>query len=137
MNSRLANRPMFHGSPRALQRAFTLIELLIAVVILSVIGAIAMPMYSSYIQTGEEGVLLTNMSTIEVFQEDFRLRTGAYAVNLADKAAIEAAIGWAPRDSAEFTYSIAAGDGTTYSLTGTDGNGNTRCIVYPAGTPCP
>lgn len=124
-------------SARQSQQGFTLIELLISVVILSIIGAIAMPMYQSYVQTGEEGVLLSNMATIEVFQEDFRLRTGDYAVNLADKAAIEAAIGWEPRDSAEYLYSIAAGDGSIYRLTGVDPNGNTRCIEYPAGTPCP
>ena len=96
-----------------------------------------MPMYQNYVQTSEAGVLLSNMATIEVFQEDFRLRTGDYAVNLADKAAIEAAIGWEPRDGAEYLYSIAAGDGSIYRLTGIDPNGNTRCIEYPAGTPCP
>lgn len=133
----MKHRSMTPVSARPSQRGFTLIELLISVVILSIIGAIAMPMYQSYVQTGEEGVLLSNMATIEVFQEDFRLRTGDYAVNLADKAAIEAAIGWEPRDSAEYTYSIAAGDGSIYRLTGTDPNGNTRCIEYPAGTPCP
>ena len=50
-----------------------------------------------YIDTGEEGVLVHNISTIEIFQEDFRLRNGAYAVDLADIAAITAAIGWNPQ----------------------------------------
>ena len=112
-------------------------ELMIAIAIIAIIGAFAMPAYNGYIETSQQGVLISTMSTIEVFQEDFRLRNGVYAVNLADKAAIEAAIGWQPQGSDAFTYSIATGDGSTYSLTGNDGDGHTACFVYPAKTVCP
>ena len=119
------------------QQGFTLMELMVAMAILAILGAISVPLYRNYIQTSQEGVLINNMATIEVFQEDFRLRNGSYAVDLADKAAIEAAVGWNPRDAAEYTYSIANSDGTFYRLTGVDGEGNTICMQFPDKIPCP
>lgn len=117
-------------------KGFTLVELMVVIAILSVIAAIGTPLYRNYVEVSEEGVLIANMSTIEVFQEDFRLRNGAYAVNLADKDAIRDTIGWDPRDGDEFTYAIADGDGTTYRLTG-NAKGHTVCLLYPGGNPCP
>ena len=117
-------------------RGFSLIELMVVVAVLAIISAIAVPAYTNYIQTSREGVLLNNIATIEVFQEDFRLRNGAYAVNLADVAAIEAAIDWAPQTNDGTTYSIANGDGTTYSVTATNPEGTSICMVFPAKTRC-
>lgn len=115
---------------------FTLIELMIVIALIAIISAIALPAYNQYIDTGEEGVLVQNISTIEIFQEDFRLRNGVYAVNLADIAAIEAAIGWRPQADDGFTYSIADGDGTVYQVTGNNETGDTICIEFPAKTRC-
>ena len=102
-------------SPRR-THGFTMIEMLIVITIISIIGLIAMPVYNNYIATSREGVLVTNITTIEIFQEDFRLRNGAYAVDLANIAAITAAIGWDPQAVDGTTYVIADGDGTTYSV---------------------
>ena len=78
-------------------KGFTLVELMIAVAIISILAAVALPLYNSYIATSREGVLVNNISTLEVFQEDFRLRNGNYLLVAADAAAIEAAIGWTPQ----------------------------------------
>jgi type II secretory pathway pseudopilin PulG len=110
--------------------------MLIVITIISIIGLIAMPVYNNYIATSREGVLVTNITTIEIFQEDFRLRNGAYAVDLANIAAITAAIGWDPQAADGATYVIADGDGTTYSVTGTDIEGRAICIAFPARTRC-
>ena len=104
---------------RRAQRGFTLTELMISVGIITILGAFAVPAYRDYVATSERGVLISNMATIEVFQEDFRVRNGAYAVDLADKAAITAAIGWDPQDDGTIAYDIAAGDGTTYRFSAT------------------
>jgi len=128
------------GTSRRLARGFTLIELMIAVAIIAIIASIALPAYNNYIQTSREGVLVTNISTIEVFQEDFRMRTGNYLTVAADAAAITAGIGWAPRDDGDITYSIAAGGGGTpgdaYRVTATDSSGTTVCLRMPAKTRC-
>lgn len=117
-------------------RGFTLIELMIVVAILAVLSAIAIPLYGGYVQTSREGVLVSNISTMEVFQEDFRLRNGGYFAPAADAAAIEAGIGWVPRDDGEIEYSIAdAGD--SYQVTAIDETGVEVCIQLPEKVRCP
>lgn len=115
---------------------FSMIELMIAVAIIAIISAIAFPLYNEYIETGEEGVLVHNVSSIEIFQEDFRLRNGFYANDLDDLAAITAAIGWAPQADDGMTYSIADSDGTVYEVTATSAAGDSVCVEYPTRTRC-
>jgi len=118
------------------QHGFTLIELMVAIAIVAILSAIAFPIYNSYIDTSEEGVLVTNIASMEIFQEDFRMRNGSYAVNLADLDAIEAAIGWRPQANDGITYSIANGDGSVYQVTANHPNGETVCVEYPSRTRC-
>ena len=73
---------------------FSLLELMITVAILAVLAGVAIPTYQGYIQTSKEAKLLNNIATIEVFQEDYRLRTGSYETAAGNLAAITAAIGW-------------------------------------------
>ena len=117
-------------------RGFTLIELMVVVAIIAVVSAIALPLYNGYIQTSREGVLVSNVSTIEVFQEDFRLRTGNYLTAAADAAAIEAAIGWTPQDDGAVDYSIASSAANTYDVTATDDTGTSICLRFPAKVRC-
>ncbi len=121
---------------RHLRAGFTLIELMVTVAIIAVLAAIALPLYNDYITTSREGVLVSNLSTIEVFQEDYKLRKGTYLLTAADKAAIEAAIGWEPQKDDGTTYSIADGGGGTYQVTATDTGGTTVCMEFPDKTRC-
>jgi len=116
-------------------RGFTLIELLIAVAIIGLLSAIALPLYNGYIQTSREGVLMNNIASMRVFQDDFRLRTGSYLLVAADTAAITAAIGWDPQDD-DADYSIADGGGGAYEVTATAVDGTTLCVSYPSGNIC-
>jgi type IV pilus assembly protein PilE len=117
-------------------RGFTLIELMITVAIIAVVAAIALPLYSGYIQTSREGVLVNNISTIEIFQEDFRLRNGNYFGPAADTAAITAGIGWDPRDDGDIEYSIAIA-ANSYRVTATDAMGVSVCLQMPEKVRCP
>ena len=132
MINKVAKSPSFSH-----QQGLTIIELLVAMTILGILAAIAVPTYRGYIETSQEGVLRSNMMSIEMFQEDFFLRNGAYANDLADIAAIENAIGWNPRTEDGITYSIAASDGTFYRVTGVHPDGLTVCIDFPDKDACP
>jgi len=119
------------------ENGFTLIELMIVVAVIAIISAIAMPLYSGYVNTSRQAVLVNNISTMEIFQEDRRMRTGAYLTVAADAAAIEAGINWTPQgDEVGTTYSIAAGAGTSYQVTATSPEGTVVCLLLPEGTRC-
>lgn len=115
---------------------FTLVELMIAVAIIAILAAVALPLYRNYIQTSQQGVLINNIASIEVFQEDFRLRTGAFMTTAANVAAINAAIGWQPQSSDGTTYSIAAGPGASYQVTATSPTGIVVCRRFPEKVAC-
>ncbi len=122
---------------RSAIQGFTLVELMIVVAVLAIITAIAMPAYNGYVQTSREAVLMNNISTIEVFQEDFRLRTGNYFVGPGNLAAITAAIDWEPEgDEPGTTYTIADGGAGTYEVTATSPQGTSVCLSLPDGVRC-
>lgn len=119
-------------------RGFSLIELMIAVAIIAIIAAVALPMYRDYIQTSREGVLVNNLSSIEIFQEDRRLRQGTYLVTAADVATITAAIGWNPQDDGGVTYVITDPGTGSYDVTATEaGTATTVCMRFPEKIRCP
>ncbi len=136
LHTRGANRSPVTGSQHfpTPQSGFSLMEMLVAVMIVGLLAAFAIPAYNDYIDSSEEAALTAEMATIEVFQEDFRLRTGGYAVNLANLAAITPVIDWDPRS--DNTYVLANTATTTYRLTGTTPAGVVVCMDFPAKTRC-
>ncbi len=110
---------------------FSLIELLVVVAIIAILSAIALPLYRGYVTTAAEGVLMHNISTIEIFQEDLRLRTGSYATDIAAVRAL----GWTP-DSDGITYAMT-GSTSAYQVTATDDAGVSVCLAFPGKTACP
>ena len=115
---------------------FTLIELMIVLSIIAILLTFGVPAYRDYVQTSERGVLAKNVSSIAVFQEEYRLRRGVYAQDLANLAAITAEIGWDPRTGDGITYSISdSEDPAVYQVTAVEGD-LTICIEFPVGAPC-
>jgi len=116
---------------------FTLVELMIVVAIMAIIAAVAMPLYSGYIQSSRVGALINNISTIEVFEEDFRLRTGAYQAGVFNGApnAGLVLLGWQPQSNDGTVYTITVA-GATYDVTAVDTAGTTVCRRFPAKIAC-
>ena len=118
---------------------YTMIELMITVTILSILLAIGVPAYQNYIDTADQAVLVNNINTMQLFQEDFFLRNGTYSVGLANIAAIEASIGWEPQSNDGITYAVADGtngDASNYNVTATHPNGLVVCITLPDNVRC-
>ncbi len=124
------------GVPRA---GFSLLELLIAVVVMAVIVAIGIPMYRGYVATAREGIMVNQMASMSVFQEDTRLRTGSYGAGDYNAAngvtTLTDAIGWAPSRDDGIVFRVTASS-ASWTVTATDPSGKTLCRVFPAGEPC-
>jgi len=117
-----------------------MVELLIAVAVMVVIAAIAVPVYRNYTQTARDAVLVRQMTSMSVFQEDTKLRTGTYGAGEYDAtrgvATLTDSIGWEPSGEDGIVYRVTANGAMHWSVTATDNSGRTLCRVFPAGDPC-
>ena len=121
-------------------QGFTLVEVMITVAILATVAAIGIPIYSNYIETAQTGALVNNIATMEVFEEDVMLRTGAYVGGTFDVAggdtSLATNLGWQPQVDDGTVYVVDATAVTTYQVTATDDQGTTVCRIMPARTVC-
>ena len=101
-------------SPVRKSFGFTLIELMIAVAIISVIAAIAIPAYNGYINEARFATARSNIDSLRLYLEDYRLDNDCYTINCGSnttytgESAINNAYGWSPRqDDSDFTYILS------------------------------
>ena len=120
--------------------AFSLLELLIALTVIAVVAAIAVPIYRDYVATARDAALVRQVRTIEVFQEDYKLRTGTYGAGRYDGAngvaTLTAVIDWKPSGDDGVVYEVTANRGESWTASATDSTGRTICRRFPGGTPC-
>lgn len=65
-------------------RGFTLIELVMAVVVVAILTAVALPVYTQQLQKGRRSDALKIMSAISQSQERYRSNSSSYAAKLSD-----------------------------------------------------
>lgn len=95
------------------QRGFTLTEVLIAVAIIGILAAIALPSYSAYVQKARRTDAKEALLRIQLEQERWRANNASYAGKLVDD------LGWSEAKSAEGHYSLALSDPSATSFTAT------------------
>lgn len=103
-------------------RGVTLVELMVTIAVLSVLAAIAVPLYSGYVREGHLTAIHANMTGLRTVIEDFRLDNGSYGAtgNLVGEAAITARYGWEPgSDISRYTYTVAVVGTNNYHVWGT------------------
>ncbi len=88
------------------QAAFTLLELLIALAIMGILAAVALPAYSSYVTQSRQADAQRQLMVAAQAQEIYRFQNGVYATN-AQTAAL-APYGWLNNlGSYAFTVTVA------------------------------
>jgi len=117
---------------------FSLIELMVTVGVIGIVAAIAMPMYTNYMQTASEGVMSNNIETIRLFEEDYKLSEGVYLAGTYDPAdpdaagGLKAKLGWEPRtDQNTITYVVDNVSASGFRVTATSTAGDTVVKSYP------
>lgn len=109
-------------SPQRRSRGFTLLELMIAVVVVAILASVAYPSYHDFVVRSKraegKAALLDAAQTLERYFTTHN----AYPVALATAGART----FSGENAARAAYTIAiAGGGTTFTLTATPANGHT------------
>jgi len=109
---------------RCAESGYTLVEMMIVVALLGILGAVAIPAYRGYVNTGKEAEAKAGLSNIALLEEQAFAQNRTYAAG-ADKDALKAAIGFTAETN-NYKWSVAAGaSGIATSFIATaDGSAN-------------
>ena len=98
---------------RSKHSGYTLVELMVAVGIIGVLAAIAVPAYEGYIELGERTATQENAEQLALFLDNYFYENGSYIAGTydpgGDTTTLPNALGWRPDgDNDAFRYNIAA-----------------------------
>lgn len=116
---------------------FTLIELMVTVVIIAILAAIAMPMYSNYITKAKARNAQSDLVALSLVVESLYQRNLRYPTDPDDptqvsyetfttEETLEYAGGWSP-SADTFIYTIESVTATSYKLKATGKDRNVNC----------
>jgi prepilin-type N-terminal cleavage/methylation domain-containing protein len=110
---------------------FTLIEVMIAIAIIGILTAVAVPMYKDYIDTAQKAVMQANIRSVVLLMDSYELQEGSYPHGLTYPDApnkylqdveVLAAVGWVKSISDKATYKVTVID-TGYTVEATHADG--------------
>jgi type IV pilus assembly protein PilE len=96
------------------EKGFTLIELLIVIVIVGILAAVAIPVYTNYMLRARRADAKTALEQLRASEEMFRAENGVYTANLALLNA-----NWGGPPAVVRDYDIAVATPTAATFTGT------------------
>lgn len=110
-------RPSLPASPLLRARAargFTLVEIMLALVVVGVLAAVALPAYQQAVQKGRRSDAIAMLTAVQQAQERWRANRTGYAANLSD-------LGFSSGQSPKGYYEIALSNVamSTYTVTAT------------------
>ncbi|WP_188150414.1 type IV pilin protein [Teredinibacter waterburyi] len=127
MYQREFNKTLPRASRSTENAGFTLVELLIATVIVGIIAAFAVPSYSGYVDRSKMRSAQADLIALSVNIENAYQRLLAYPVITASEDLAAKYSGWRPT-SENFTYS-AVSTATAYTLTATGVGNFSGCTI--------
>jgi type IV pilus assembly protein PilE len=115
------------GATPSRTRGFTLIELMIAVVVLGILSALAYPSFMDAIYKGRRSEAFAALTSVQLAQERYRANSASYATSLA---VLYAALQTTAPGSSNYNLSIPAADANSYTLRAVANgaqHGDSRC----------
>jgi type IV pilus assembly protein PilE len=75
------HRPVLGRAPRAWQRGFTLIEVMIVVAIVAILSSVAYPAYTDYVRRGQLQEAFTNLANYRIQMEQYYQDNGHHGLH--------------------------------------------------------
>jgi type IV pilus assembly protein PilE len=98
------------------QAGFTLIELMIALVVVAILAAVAVPSYRQYVIRSQRTDATESLLRLATAQEKFYLQNNRYADNDEMDDAPPAGLGITGSGNGWYTLSVVAADATTFTV---------------------
>ena len=89
---------------RSKLRGFTVVELMVAVVIISILAAIGMPQYNAIMQDSRRSEAATALNQLAMMLEQFHTENGTYTADLTDLGFSNA--NWNNTDTANYRFRV-------------------------------